>query len=86
MDVERKGELESLGYKQELLRDMGAFQNFAQGFSIISILTGAVTLYGAGLASAGPRVRWAGSVPRSSGSRWARCGSVAWRCSLRRSR
>ena len=56
MDAERNGELESLGYKQELLRDMGAFQNFALSFSIISILTGAVTLYGAGLASGGPRV------------------------------
>lgn len=50
------GELEALGYKQELLRDMGAFQNFALSFSIISILTGAVTLYGAGLTAGGPRV------------------------------
>lgn len=33
-------ELAALGYKQELLRDMGAFQNFALSFSIISILTG----------------------------------------------
>jgi amino acid transporter len=49
-------ELESLGYKQELLRDMGGFQNFALSFSIISILTGAVTLYGSGLTSGGPRV------------------------------
>ncbi|MDP1826756.1 MAG: amino acid permease [Archangium sp.] len=49
-------ELEALGYKQELLRDMGGFQNFALSFSIISILTGAVTLYGAGLTSGGPRV------------------------------
>lgn len=50
------GELEALGYKQELSREMGAFQNFALSFSIISILTGAVTLYGAGLSSGGPRV------------------------------
>ena len=48
MAAEPDSELESLGYKQELLRDMGAFQNFALSFSIISILTGAVTLYGAG--------------------------------------
>ena len=52
----KDSELETLGYKQELLRDMGAFQNFALSFSIISILTGAVTLYGAGLTAGGPRV------------------------------
>lgn len=56
MAAESNGELEALGYKQELLRDMGAFQNFALSFSIISILTGAVTLYGAGLTAGGPRV------------------------------
>ncbi len=56
MASEPKSELEALGYKQELLRDMGAFQNFALSFSVISILTGAVTLYGAGLTSGGPRV------------------------------
>lgn len=50
------GELEALGYKQELKRELGAFQNFALSFSIISILTGAVTLYGAGLVAGGPRV------------------------------
>lgn len=49
-------ELAGLGYKQELLRDMGAFQNFALSFSIISILTGAVTLYGHGLTWGGPLV------------------------------
>lgn len=51
-----KDDLGALGYKQELLRDMGAFQNFALSFSIISILTGAVTLYGGGIVSGGPRV------------------------------
>lgn len=34
---------------------MGGFSNFAISFSIISILTGAVTLYGYGLAMGGPR-------------------------------
>jgi len=48
--------LRSLGYAQELLRDMGGFSNFALSFSIISILTGAVTLYGHGLIHGGPRV------------------------------
>ena len=38
--------LHRFGYAQQLLRDMGGFSNFAISFSIISILTGAVTLYG----------------------------------------
>src|ERR1051325_6195352 len=48
--------LHQFGYAQELLRDMGGFSNFAVSFSIISILTGAVTLYGTGLNSGGPIV------------------------------
>jgi amino acid transporter len=48
------GDLASLGYAQELLRGMGGFQNFALSFSVISILTGAVTLYGHGLTWGGP--------------------------------
>jgi len=49
-------ELERLGYAQQLLRDIGGFSNFALSFSIISILTGAVTLYGHGLKYGGPLV------------------------------
>src|SRR5262249_35750392 len=48
--------LERLGYVQQLLREMGGFANFALSFSIISILTGAVTLYGDGLRNGGPLV------------------------------
>ena len=47
-------ELSRLGYAQELFRTMGGFSNFAISFSIISILTGAVTLYGHGLRMGGP--------------------------------
>jgi amino acid transporter len=47
-------ELRRLGYAQELFRTMGGFSNFALSFSIISILTGAVTLYGHGLTWGGP--------------------------------
>ena len=47
-------ELGALGYAQELFRTMGGFSNFAISFSIISILTGAVTLYSHGLAMGGP--------------------------------
>lgn len=47
-------ELGRLGYAQQLFRTMGGFSNFAISFSIISILTGAVTLYGHGLKMGGP--------------------------------
>jgi len=47
-------DLSHFGYAQELFRTMGGFSNFAISFSIISILTGAVTLYGDGLAKGGP--------------------------------
>lgn len=47
-------ELGRLGYAQELFRTMGGFSNFAISFSIISILTGAVTLFGYGFEMGGP--------------------------------
>jgi len=47
-------ELGKLGYVQELFRTMGGFSNFAISFSIISILTGAVTLFGYGFEMGGP--------------------------------
>src|ERR1051325_8783375 len=53
-------DLERLGYAQQLFREMGGFSNFAVSFSIISILTGAVLLYGYGLKFAGPVVNSVG--------------------------
>ena len=50
-DIQR---LHGMGYAQELFRQMGGFSNFAISFTIISILTGAVALFGTGLGSAGP--------------------------------
>ncbi|MFN8591525.1 MAG: amino acid permease [Thermomicrobiales bacterium] len=47
-------DLHQLGYAQELRRVMSGFSNFAISFSIISILTGAVILYGWGLRYGGP--------------------------------
>ena len=47
-------ELGKLGYVQELFRTMGGFSNFAISFSIISILTGAITLFGYGFEMGGP--------------------------------
>ena len=49
-------DLHRLGYAQQLFREMGGFSNFAISFSIISILTGAVLLYGYGLKFGGPMV------------------------------
>jgi amino acid transporter len=53
-------DLARLGYTQQLLREMGGFSNFAISFSIISVLTGAVLLYGYGLKLAGPIVNTLG--------------------------
>ncbi len=49
-----RADLGRFGYAQELFRGMGGFSNFAISFSIISILTGAVTLFGYGLENGGP--------------------------------
>jgi amino acid transporter len=48
-------DLQRLGYAPQLLRGFGGFSNFALSFSIISILTGAVTLFDYGLSMGGPR-------------------------------
>ena len=53
-------DLARLGYAQQLLREMGGFSNFAVSFSIISVLTGAVLLFGYGLKLAGPIVNTVG--------------------------
>lgn len=54
MSGEDERVLERLGYAQELRRSMSAFGSFAISFSVISILTGAVSLYGYGLNHGGP--------------------------------
>src|SRR5215204_4521557 len=53
-------DLHKLGYAQQLFREMGGFSNFAISFSIISILTGAVLLFGYGLKFAGPVINSVG--------------------------
>ena len=65
-------DLHRLGYAQQLFREMGGFSNFAISFSIISILTGAVLLYGYGLKFAGPNSPRPRRRPRAwaSGGRW----------------
>ncbi|GAA2741330.1 MULTISPECIES: amino acid permease [Kitasatospora] len=46
--------LAQLGYTQVLARRMSGFSNFAVSFTIISILSGCLTLYGFGLNTGGP--------------------------------
>jgi amino acid permease (GABA permease) len=52
-DVEQ---LHEMGYAQELLRRMSGFSNFAVSFTIISILSGCLTLYLFGMNTGGPAV------------------------------
>lgn len=52
--------LRQLGYSEELFREMGGFANFAVSFSIISILTGTVLLFGYGLKFGGPVINTVG--------------------------
>src|SRR6266550_1499370 len=53
-DDERR--LHELGYAQELMRRMSGFSNFAVSFTIISILSGCLTLYGYGMNTGGPAI------------------------------
>ncbi|MDX3121589.1 MULTISPECIES: amino acid permease [Streptomyces] len=48
--------LRELGYEPVLTRRMGPFGNFAISFSVISVLSGCMTLYGFGLNTGGPSV------------------------------
>src|SRR5580698_2222536 len=53
-DDERR--LHELGYAQELRRRMSGFSNFAVSFTIISILSGCLTLYYFGMEEGGPAI------------------------------
>ncbi len=48
--------LHNLGYAQELRRRMSGFSNFAVSFTIISILSGCLTLYYFGMDEGGPAI------------------------------
>ena len=48
--------LHQMGYAQELRRRMSGFSNFAVSFTIISILSGCLTLYGYGMNTGGPAI------------------------------
>jgi amino acid permease (GABA permease) len=49
-------QLHQLGYAQELRRRMSGFSNFAVSFTIISILSGCLTLYYYGMGTGGPAI------------------------------
>jgi urea carboxylase system permease len=51
-------DLASLGYKQELSRELGPFASFASGFSFVSILTTVFQLFALGFALGGPAYFW----------------------------
>jgi len=53
-DDERR--LHELGYAQELRRRMSGFSNFAVSFTIISVLSGCLTLYYFGMDEGGPAI------------------------------
>ena len=57
-----------MGYAQELKRGMSGFSNFAVSFTIISILSGCLTLFGFGMLVGGyvPELWGAGSFSLSS--------------------
>ena len=50
--------LEALGYKQELSRVLGLFDNFSVAFSYLSPVVGIYSLYSIGLVSGGPAYIW----------------------------
>jgi amino acid permease (GABA permease) len=54
--TEDEQRLHEMGYAQELRRRMSGFSNFAVSFTIISILSGCLTLYGFGMLTGGPVV------------------------------
>ncbi len=49
-DIKR---LHTMGYAQELFRAMGGFSNFAISFTIISVLSGCITLFYTGITTSG---------------------------------
>lgn len=51
-------DLESLGYQQQLQRNLGRFESFAAGFSFVSILTTIFQLFGLGFGFGGPAFFW----------------------------
>ena len=52
------GDLDALGYRQELHRSLGPFASFCSGFSFVSILTTVFELFALGYGFGGPAFFW----------------------------
>lgn len=65
-DLKDEAVLASLGYHQDLRRDWNLIQSFGGSFSVISVITGIVTLFGTGLALGGPACMASGWIVTSS--------------------
>src|SRR5207344_2092952 len=55
--------LENLGYKPQLSRVLGFFENFAVGFTYLSPMVGIYSLFILGVALAGPAYLWLTFIP-----------------------
>jgi hypothetical protein len=55
--------LEGLGYKPQLNRVLGFFENFAVGFTYLSPMVGIYTLFLVGVAAGGPAYVWLTLIP-----------------------
>lgn len=68
---DEEARLRELGYQPVLARRMGGFGNFAISFSVISVLSGCMTLYGFGMGTGGPAVMlWGWAASGSSCCAW----------------
>ena len=76
MSDDSRAALAALGYRQELRRGMSGFGSFAISLSVISILTGGVSLYGYGLRLGGPLLRCSQITEDERGRAIERCEMV----------
>src|SRR5215831_8418583 len=61
--VDENARLENLGYKPQLNRVLGFFENFAVGFTYLSPMVGIYSLFILGVALAGPAYIWLTFIP-----------------------
>src|SRR6187397_1148206 len=61
--IDEDARLESLGYRPQLNRVLGFFENFAVGFTYLSPMVGIYSLFILGVALAGPAYIWLTFIP-----------------------
>jgi len=64
-------ELHKLGYARELRRRMGGFSNFAVSLTIISVLSGCLTLYFYGMQEGARSYYWSAKLDKSQPGAWS---------------